>query len=235
MAWLDYHQTWSIAAIVSLVWVVTAWVFTFIDYFVASTGKRPSSIGALSFWILPVVIGWLQVSPKCDSKRLGQALDRVNSIAYVATRDGAPRKAHSSTESTLYLRPFEDDAVERDQHSTPPIFNYARALPWTQAVQLISSTFRNAAMHTNHREYLVPQAESKDPGQSKFQLATISEVEEYCGFKIEEDVAPPTRTRIIDSSLLSRIFVASSWALALQWGTTGAGVVVLWFRPPTGQ
>lgn len=35
--------------------------------------------------------------------------------------------------------------------------------------------------------------------------------------------------------VFSRIIIASAIALALQWGTTGAAIIVVWFTPTTGE
>jgi hypothetical protein len=74
VVWLEYPHTWSISAATSIAWVIIAYIFTIIDYFsqdaqnsLNPNGDGVGSIGSLWLWLLPIVIGWLQLSPKCDS------------------------------------------------------------------------------------------------------------------------------------------------------------------------
>ncbi|KAF8815081.1 hypothetical protein BYT27DRAFT_7249553 [Phlegmacium glaucopus] len=77
---LQYTHTWSISSASSIAWVVIAYVFTLVDYFTqsAETNRNTSggSVGTLWLWLLPIVFGWLHLSPKCDSTRLNEALLR---------------------------------------------------------------------------------------------------------------------------------------------------------------
>jgi hypothetical protein len=38
----------------------------------------------------------------------------------------------------------------------------------------------------------------------------------------------------LDSSVISRMFIASALALTLQWGATVSAVIIIWFKPPIG-
>ncbi|KAG6862904.1 hypothetical protein C0991_009554, partial [Blastosporella zonata] len=83
--WLNYTHTWSISAVSSIAWVIIAYLFTVIDSFTGditiSVNGNGESVGSLWIWLLPIVIGWLQISPKCDSARLFQAMGRANNLA----------------------------------------------------------------------------------------------------------------------------------------------------------
>ena len=97
VVWLEYTHTWSISAATSIAWVIIAYIFTIIDYFSQGVQNAFSvngpGVGSLWLWLLPIVVGWLQLSPKCDSIRLRQAVDRANFIAYVANLTSQPTKA----------------------------------------------------------------------------------------------------------------------------------------------
>ncbi|RXW23540.1 hypothetical protein EST38_g2308 [Candolleomyces aberdarensis] len=142
--WLAYPHTWSISAVTSIAWFVAAYIFTVIDSFMEDP-TTTINVGSLWLWLLPIVIGWLQLSPKCDEARVRNAVERANRIAYAAT-DTHPVLVHEHTEQRAIYLAFsegdEDDYVlRRDERVTAPIYNYARFLSWVQAVEKVSETF----------------------------------------------------------------------------------------------
>ncbi|KAJ2923199.1 hypothetical protein H1R20_g13896, partial [Candolleomyces eurysporus] len=113
--WLAYPHTWSISAVTSIAWVVTAYIFTVIDSFMGDltttiNSHGQGSVGSLWIWLLPIVIGWLQLSPKCDEVRVRSAVERANKIAHVAT-DTHPVlvQEHSTEQRAIYLAFSEGD------------------------------------------------------------------------------------------------------------------------------
>ena len=130
----DTH-TWSISAITSIIWVIVAYLFTVIVSFtnindnVNSSGQ---SVGTVWLWLLPVVVGWLQISPKCDSKKLKTAMDKANVFACVVTPAGnRVRASRISAQRGLSLRL---GTIYPDEECNAPIYNYARFFPWVEAV-----------------------------------------------------------------------------------------------------
>jgi hypothetical protein len=127
--------------------------------------------------------------------------------------------------------------VHRDEQASPPIYNYARALPWAQAVEEVYRVFEEAAARAERHLSVDPQIpwerEEKGPrGKVKVSAqnrrGTLAQVEMY--------VRP---TRSVSRShwgpgVFSRIFVSSLLALALTWATTGAAVIVVFFTPTIG-
>ncbi|KAF8218277.1 hypothetical protein K438DRAFT_22758 [Mycena galopus ATCC 62051] len=138
--WLNYVHTWSIAAVASILWVVIAYFFTVITSFTGSTitystlNANGQAVGSVFLWLLPIVAAWLQMSPKCDSERVRQAMERANKIAYVATSEGA------------------GNSLCRDEHITAPIFNYSRFLSWTLAVEDVYSAFAQASQKSESHQ-----------------------------------------------------------------------------------
>ncbi|KAG6907786.1 hypothetical protein DXG01_007393 [Tephrocybe rancida] len=154
VVWLDYTHTWSISAVTSIAWVIIAYVFTVIDSFIGditvSINANVQGVGSLWMWLLPIIIGWLQVSPKCDATRLYQAVRRANNIAYVASPSGEPIIANLlSREQAISLRQGDEDPLYYDENCTIPIYNYARFLPWVQAVETVSDMFRVASQRAH--------------------------------------------------------------------------------------
>ena len=244
VVWLDYTYTWSISAAASIAWVIVAYVFTVIDSFTSdltsginATGQ---AVGSVWIWLLPIVVGWLQISPKCDSIRLHQAVKRANQIAYVAgsTSDDEPKRARdTASEYAISLALGSGDLLCCDEGSTVPIYNYVRFLSWVQAVEIVASAFdaasENARKHrtVSSRDWVTEKKPSSRP-HDRNRTGTELQVEKYCLCRGE---SPGASRRTWPPEVWSRMFIASVIAILLQWGTTGAAVVAQWFTPTTGM
>jgi len=241
--WLEYYpHTWSISAATSITWVIIAYIFTIIQYFLGDAqnalnpnGDGVGSIGPLWLWLLPVVVGWLQLSPKCDSFRLHQAVDRANSIAYVANSTSQPIKAeNSSRKRAIDIARSEPDKARRDERSTPPIYNYARFFPWVQTVIVVSDAFDIICERDHHRD-LVDQTKWQDRNSEGGDALTALQVANYSLPGPGSAYHHPRHRWELGGSALSRMFIASAIALALQWGTTGGAIIIVWFTSAFGE
>jgi len=233
--WINYTHTWSISAATSIGWVVVAYIFTLTESFIGSIKPSGRGVGSLWLWLLPIVIGWLQISPKCDSTRLSSAVDRANKIAYFATDEGdiVPAK-HAKTEArAIKLTITEVDYLRRDEKCTAPIYNYARFLPWVQAVEQVSTAFKAASERYHGHEPVDPSKKWEelegDELHANNRVGNKTQIEEYC--------VPYTwrRRSRWGPKIVSRMFVASVLALMLQWGTAGAAIMDVWFTPTKGE
>jgi len=247
VVWFDYTHTWSISAATSIAWVILAYIFTLIDSFISGSDVRTGinsggqSIGSVWIWLLPIVVGWLQISPKCDSTRLHEAMNRANQIAYVAgaTPDDEPRRVGEiATQYAISLTPDTGDPLRRDERCTVPIYNYVRFLSWVQAVESVADAFHAASGNAGDRRAVNGGewvAEKRSNPRSRFQnrMGTKAQVERYC--TVFSGESGPSRGGSLSPRVRSRMFVAAWLALSLQWGTTGAGVVAQWFTPTIGK
>ena len=242
VVWLEYPHTWSISAATSIAWVIIAYVFTIIDYFsqdsrsLYTNGPGVGSMGSLWLWLLPIVIGWLQLSPKCDSTRLHLAVDRANSIAYVAHQTSQPIKARNiSGRRAINIARSELDEARLDESSTPPIYNYARFLPWVQAVIVVSDAFGIICERDHHHDPVDPGTQWRDRNSQGGDALTALQVGNYSLPRPGSVYHRPRHRWGLDSSALFRVLIASALALNLQWGTTGAAIVMIWFTPTNGE
>ena len=238
--WIDHTHTWSISAATSIAWVVIVYVFTLIDSFrediAIYISANAQGVGQLWLWLLPVVIGWLQISPKCDSTRLSSALERANRIAYFATDKGnVVLVKHAKTEARAIEHTITKvDYLRRDEKCTASIYNYARLFPWVQAVEKVSAAFQAASNHYHNHQPVdcsvdwVTAEQGEKPNDTN-RVGNTTQLEEYCVQKHNER----HRSRW-GPKVLSRIFLASVLALTLQWGTTGAAIINVWFTPTKG-
>jgi len=237
---IDYTHTWSVSAVTSIGWVVIAYIFTLVDSFIAggmtNFTNNGQGVGSLWLWLLPIVIGWLKISPKCDSKRLSRAVDRANKIAHFATDEGdVVLVKHAKTEArAIKLTIQEVDYLRWDEKCTAPIYNYARFFPWVQAVETVSAVFEAASERYQNHQSVNPFKEwvtvEGDGPHASNRVGNATQVEEYC-------VSQHFRGRRSHwgPKVLSRMFIASVFALMLQWGTTGAAIIDVWFTPTKGE
>ncbi|KIJ95837.1 hypothetical protein K443DRAFT_108218, partial [Laccaria amethystina LaAM-08-1] len=238
--WIDYTHTWSISAATSIAWVVIAYTFTIIDSFtvgISNSNSNGQGVGSLWLWLLPIVIGWLQISPKCDSTRLSSAVERANKLAHVATDDGhvvLVKEAQTETRA-IELTLTEVDDLRRDEKCTAPVFNYARFLPWVQAVEDVSEAFQAASKHFHNHKSVDPSIDwvTVERGQKpneRNRVGTRTQVENYCTPR-QPGGRPRSRW---GPKVVSRMFLASALALMLQWGTAGAAFIQVWYTPTRG-
>lgn len=234
--WINYTHTWSISAATSIAWVVIAYIFTIIDS-TSSSKFNGRGVGSLWLWLLPIVVGWLQISPKCDSARLSSAVERANKLVHVATEGGhVVLVKESQTEArAIELTLTEVDELHRDEKCTAPVFNYARFFPWVQAVEDVSEAFQAASDHFRNHDSVdrsidwVTVERGQKPDERN-RVGTRTQVENYC-----TPWQPPERPRSRwGPKVVSRMFLASALALMLQWGTTGAAFIQVWYTPTVG-
>ncbi|EDQ98457.1 uncharacterized protein LACBIDRAFT_335951 [Laccaria bicolor S238N-H82] len=232
---IDYSHNWSISAATSIAWVVIAYVFSVLDTFIAGVDTSIHSnglgVGSLWLWLLPIVVGWLQFSPKCDAALLKKAVAHANDLAYLATDDGKSVLLKDKTDiRAIDLTLTDVDDLHRDEKCTSPVFNYARFFPWVQAVEDVSEAFQAASERFRRHE---PVNEPVDPDAEKpnyrDRVGTRTQVEKYCTAE-----KPPARGRW-GPKVVSRMFLASGLALMLQWGTAGAAFVQAWYTPTRGE
>ncbi|KAJ7248228.1 hypothetical protein B0H12DRAFT_1123689 [Mycena haematopus] len=240
--WLNYVHTWSISAVASILWVIIAYVFTVVDSFTgvvsfSTLNANGQAVGSIFLWLLPIVVGWLQISPKCDADRVHQAMDKANKIAYVATLEGEPTLASDkSNKRAIYLRKGAGE-IHRDEQSTPPIYNYARFLPWTLAVEHVYYAFREASERSNSHQPVNSDI-SWEKGDKNTRIHHMnrrgSQAQVTAYVKLEPaEIFPRPRSRW-GSGVVSRFLLAAVAALCLTWGTTGAAIIVAFFTPTKG-
>ena len=121
-----------------------------------------------------------------------------------------------------------------DEGSTPPIYNYARFLPWVQTVVVVSDAFGIICERDHHNDPVVG-TEWRDRNSAGGDAPTALQVKNYSLPRPGSVYHNPRSKWGLDSSALSRMFIASALALTLQWGTTGAAIIIVWFTPTVGE
>lgn len=248
---LEQTHTWSIAAATSIIWVVIAFVFTIVDSFMNlgnNINSNGQAVGSLWLWLIPIVVGWLWI-PVCSYDKLKTAIDKANQLAYIAAPDSPPKvngsPAHTDAPSRVSdvshrqaVRIYKKKKVfTQDAARVAPVFNYARVWAWSTAVETIAQAFDHADKKArkrepvNFRKVWVHPEEKARTNRRDNRTGTIGQVQMYCGFPVGRN-APPTEPT--PSGVWKRIFVASAFALGLQWATTSSAALIVVFTPTSG-
>ena len=187
-------------------------------------------------WLIPIVVGWLWI-PVCSHDKLKAAIDKANDLAFVATDADAPRRAYDVSHMQAIRMSESTEVLTRDASRTAPVFNYARIWEWWRAVEMIARAFEHAGgnaenhvpVHGRPDQWVLPR--DKHPAiHRENRTGTIKQVQVYCGFPDVGELPEQT----VPSGVWGRIFIASVFALGLQWATTGSAVITVVFTPTTG-
>jgi len=247
---LEQSHTWTIAAATSIAWVIIAFVFTIVDSLM-NLGKNLNSngqgVGSLWLWLVPIVVGWLW-TPVCSYDKLKTAIDKANDLAFVAASDtfpqnnglpgtDTPRRAYDVSHRQAIRIHKANKVFTQDAARTAPVFNYARLWEWSSVVETIAQAYENADrkarrhIPVDSRKEWVQQEEKRLVNRHDNRTGTISQVQAYCGLPLQGDREPAQPS---PSGMWKRIFLASLFAVGLQWGTTSSAAIVVIFTPTTG-
>ena len=204
-------QKWTLASIMSVLYVALADTFTWVDTLSGPLSNvvvnaTGESISSLWLCFLPIVIGNLQISPKSDCDRIRKAFDEANKSLYVSTNDGSPEQAHDWL--LINIRKASEDVIDEDELCSAPVFFYARAFTWIRVARQVADSFDAASRERGRNTDHVP------PTASQQQL----------------NETKPHRYEVYTIFLRS-VFLA----IFLQWGTTGAAIMAMFFTPTKGQ
>jgi hypothetical protein len=232
---VDYTHTWSIASATSIAWVIAAYILTVAnspwdDY--ADTEADGAATGSLWLWLIPIVIGWLQLSPKCDFYRLQAAHERADQHTLRRMAYTDRRMPFVSTRRALTIATSEQDVISPDALLTPPLYNYSRWLQWACTAETIFQVFRVASEKAQNRIPVRFGSEWVESDTIKAihpsnRRGSPQEITTYC-----EQWEDEQRSHWAPG-VFTRMAIASCASLALQWGTVGAAVILVYFTPTT--
>ncbi|OAX40773.1 hypothetical protein K503DRAFT_768254 [Rhizopogon vinicolor AM-OR11-026] len=232
---VDFTHTWSIASATSIAWVVVAYILTVANSLsdvYSNVQSNGEATGSMWLWLIPIVVGWLQLSPKCDFDRLQAAYERAERHGRTASAAAHMGHIPAISQRALTITAAEEDVVSPDELLTPPVFNYSRSLRWTSTAETTFLIFKRA---TEKARCGIPvrfgvewvESETSKSIHPMNRQGSPEEIATYC--------APPDGEMRSHwaAGVFTRMAIASCAALALQWGTVGAAFMVAWFTPTT--
>ncbi|KAK5117926.1 hypothetical protein LTR85_008700 [Meristemomyces frigidus] len=128
--------------------------------------------------------------------------------------------------------------VEGDDKRKGPIYNYARLFTWWQLASTMDRAFWNTLENVSKGTTcdtgpgLNTQAWNDQDPASNLE-GDIKGTARYCGLYPAPIHAYP-RWSAMPSEVYRRILSASLWALFVQWGTTGASIMIAYLTPTVG-
>ena len=219
---LDYSgPQWTLAAIISMGYVMLAYIFTWVDtlqgQLTAQVFANGQSIGSIWLSLLPIVICSLQLSPKSDAGRIKRAVEAANKTFYVATDSDAPKQSNGIRNRAIVIETASRDKEYEDQICPTAICFYTRVFSWVRNARRVTNAFDAVSQYP----YLNDQDSDKEP-------RTISEVCKRCKLPDHQDAF-----HFWDNF---SIYVTSAFlAISLQWGTTGAAIMAIYLTPTRGM
>ncbi|OJA17945.1 hypothetical protein AZE42_12303, partial [Rhizopogon vesiculosus] len=175
---------------------------------------------------------WLQLSPKCDFYRLQAAYERADGYTLRSTAGAHMGMPPASNRRALTITAKDEDVMSPDELLTPPVFNYSRCLQWASTAETIFQVFQAASEKAQNRIPVCSGNEWVESDTPKVihpsnRRGSPQEIALYCAQSKDAQRshwAPGAFTRMA---------IASCVSLALQWGTAGAAMVVVYFTPTT--
>ncbi|OQO04999.1 hypothetical protein B0A48_08018 [Cryoendolithus antarcticus] len=227
-----------------------------------STALQISS-GTLWLWLIPIVLGYISCGTQATDHSIEDAISNAHETAYCAPEPphNTPMKAEQqglmvrpglspqlfphhtqaqgffNTPNALRLEtpPWMGASVGGDEELKGPIFNYARLFTWSQLAQTFRSAF--TATLQNISEKLCTD---KGPSPPMLQnlgphglTADSKGTAKYCGIGTN-GIKAYAKWGGMRAEVYRRIIGASCAALFLQWGTTGASVLIAYTTPTVG-
>jgi hypothetical protein len=226
---MDTTHKWSAASATSIAWVMIAYVLSIANSpsnAFTSPQADGGATGSMWLWLVPIVVGWLRLSPKCDFKSLTTAYKRADEHARTGVTD-VP--AGTSTHRAFTITAQDHEVVSPDELLTPPIFNYSRLLPWTKTADTVLQVLKAASDKANNNLPVNQSGEWHGDLQSVIhpsnRSGTPEQIRAYCAMDAQRSHWAP--------EVFRRMAFASCVSLALQWGTVGGAIIIEWFTPTT--
>ncbi|KAK2465070.1 hypothetical protein APHAL10511_002878 [Amanita phalloides] len=216
---LDYSvPKWTLAAIMSMLYVLLADTFSWIstlgsDLTNSQVNATGESVGSLWLCLLPIVVGYLQMSPKSDCDRIKRAFDNANRIFFLAVDSEEPIQGHSSL--ALNIEKVFRDIVHEDETCSAPVFFYARVFKWLQLVRQVTNSFDAASQRSHQR---LP---TESPPRTRSGVIAECTLHDGSGDGHSYEI-------------FSIFAMSACLALFLQWGTTSAAVMAIYLTPARG-
>ena len=240
-------RQWSIPVAMNIIWVLIAFLFTIVDSFVdfdsfiTVPGDAGYSIAAVWTFLLPLVVGWLWVGSQLEADHLSKALDDARKVTSVATTAKPTPATQTTGRSTPAIWPSTDyiDHVNADEKKTTPIFNYSRVFIWSQNAECILRLYKEAGGKELAQTHEGDGGSVGSGGTTSSSAVAPPAAKMHAGAdgfvnnRLEGQAAP--KKPVFATKVFWRVLAATLLALGLQWGTTGASILIHLMTPPKGM
>ncbi|KAJ7267903.1 hypothetical protein C8J57DRAFT_1326117, partial [Mycena rebaudengoi] len=243
---LSFTHTWSMSNIATVMWAIVAYILTVSSMDPKASGSLHiigPAIACAWLWLLPLVVGWMQISPNCDEAKLKKELAMLNEAMFIAVGDSGSTASPALARECTNRFPIEvwpprrsnahkADSDVSDESRSPPFYNYARTFSWARAAEKVALAFESASFHASKRQpvtgFTWRSADEYGPSiHSDNRVGNASEVGAYIEVNHEQAGrwGPQVWRRLIYSAVAALVF---------QWFTTGSAVFAAWMTPTVG-
>ena len=186
----------------------------------------------------PPIVGEISATEKGEQK----AIVVRSGLAVQLHRRQTNHAAFEAPPMTnLELPGWSGADIVGDEKKEGPIFNYARVFTWWQLAQTIETALTITVNNIATAQTCKPVeektvAEWNHEGRPEENLAGDSfTTAQYCGLDLTHgQILAYPEWRDIAGDVWKRILIASCIAIFVQWGTTGAGVLIAFYTPTKG-
>ncbi|EAS29003.2 uncharacterized protein CIMG_07749 [Coccidioides immitis RS] len=228
---------------------VIAYTFTVIASFLTSIDSLDPvmeiTAGTLWVWLIPVICGWVIVGTQSTHDAVEDAL-RIKHFDHSAEPQGDSDHQEPSfdgEESPISIRSnwnsnhscwlgvnFAGDELQKG-----PVYNYARLFTWWQTANAFIQTSKSIALEHDAETEASWQTDriSKRKGSQVLNMVSESEISEIRIIHSERFATYP-RFSNIPPDVWWRMVLASIMAVTVQWGATGASILMAYLTPPGG-
>ncbi|PMD37039.1 hypothetical protein L207DRAFT_393462, partial [Hyaloscypha variabilis F] len=216
--------TYSLGA--QTVWVVVTEGIAVLDFFTiidSSTIGMGVAINSLWMWLIPITLGWVWVGTQNSAATIQDGFMRASTKASLSSQNGNEEETMVGFKDFFVKPALAGCAME-----SGPIFNFAR--PWSHlgTCSQVIRCFRQ-------------MNENLDPEKKKPVSGTWSEnwEENLAGTAEEKEnwifpSSSPSSNKGTDANIGMICFQATIMATILQWGTTGAAILMAYNTPVIG-
>ncbi|MCJ1472349.1 hypothetical protein MMC13_000996 [Lambiella insularis] len=233
--------------VAQIVVAAIAWLFTIIISLGPDLGDIETALqlasGSVLVWMIPVICGWIVVGTQRYKNSVRETLEET---AHSTTRTNweRPYVQRGIVMRTGLGEPAEIPRklgidITGDEGRQGPVWNFSRAFTWSQASLALIDGFRKSVDHQTtcqksrvHRE--TPKMDSEIEMQVLSYTTAPSTTRECSPLPFEIPVNAYPRFSEIRSDVWWRLVIAALFAVLMQWGTTGAAVMIAYLTPAAG-
>ena len=228
-----------------------------------STLSQASS-GRLTSLQVPIILGWIRVGTQQLPKSIDHALKTENAYlalgprnvpnsteerVYTRSKDQRGLVVADKRDSGLTLQtrripqlPREEDQrlsrfcnIRGDEKRRGPAFNYARTFTYCHLIRAVTQALQTTADNICERKSCSGEREFQEQNYRTGLQGNAACTEAYCGLdRPDREIYAYPEWREIPSDIWIGMASSAALAMFLQWGTTGAALMIAYLTPTKG-
>ena len=209
---------------------------------------------------IPVILGWIRVGTQQLKKSIHEALETQNAVLALETRNAENRVyTQSRNQRGLVVAERTDSGLTRqtrrvsrlpqqapqelskfcnirgDEKRIGPAFNYSRTFTYYHLIRTVTRAIRTTRDNIANRRSVSVGSQFQDQNHRTALQGDAAETESYCGLDRPEcQIFAYPEWDEIPSDVWIGIGTSALVGLFLQWGTTGAALMIAYLTPTKG-